>query len=147
MTTKKKKEDDKPKDKPKYVGSFAFIYEYADQAKKLLGISEEWQIQFTRSDCPGNIQPPCSGSCAADSVYFNAEIELSRTLGDAGPKLKEIVFHEVGHIAHSEIDRAVQKIIMQVPKEDQEFYQELYSDALEHYIQRQARVLSKLETN
>jgi hypothetical protein len=122
------------------------IMEYAECARKLMGIAEDWRIDFYQSDCPGG-HSDWNGCCAADSIYLNADITIARQYANTGgPVVKQIVFHEMGHVAHAEVDHAVETILAQVDEKDRGYFTDLYHEATERYIQRQSRVLCQIET-
>jgi hypothetical protein len=142
MSTKKKPVEDK-KEAGYAVIPFKWIHQYADQARKYLGIGEEWKINFSKVDKIDD-NPNTQGRCFANSVYLFADIELANSLSCSGIETELVVYHELGHVAHSEIDRIVEKIIEQAPAAKREFLVGLYSDSLERYIQRQAKALVRI---
>jgi hypothetical protein len=141
MTSKKK-----PEETLKHPNSpMRWVLEYAEEARKLLGVGSEWRIYYYQSDCPGG-NTEYEGCCSADSVYFNADITIARQYANTGgPVVKQIIFHEMGHVAHSEVDHAVETILAQVDEKDRGYFTDLYHEAVERYIQRQSRILSALE--
>jgi hypothetical protein len=136
----------KPEETLKHPNSpMRYVLEYADEARKLLGVGSEWRIYYYQSDCPGG-HTDYEGCCQADPIYFNADITIVRKYAEScGLYVKQIVFHEMGHVAHAEVDHAVETILDQVDEKDRGYFTDLYHEAVERYIQRQSRILSALE--
>ena len=99
----------------------------------------EWHITAKLSDKP-NGSADTAGSALTNFKYLNASLEFIDTL-QPGNEAKAIVLHELGHVAHAEIDDAVDFILAQVDEDRRGHFRELYDEALERYLQRLSRSL------
>ena len=124
-----------------------FLLAYIQQGRDLFALGgAEWHITAKLSDKP-NGNPACAGSAKTDFKYLNASLEFADTL-EPGPSTRGIVLHELGHVAHAEIDNAVDFILAQMDEERRDHFRELYDEAVERYLQRLSRSLvcyAKLE--
>lgn len=117
-----------------------FLISYIQQARDLFGLGgAEWHITAKLSDKP-NGSAKTAGSASTDYQYLNASLEFIDTL-EAGSEAREIVLHEIGHVAHAEVDNAVDFLLVQVDEDRREHFRELYNEAVERYLQRLSRSL------
>ncbi len=107
----------------------AWITERVQEARGLFGVGgPEWSIVVKMNDRPGGHE--ADGYTTTDPVYLNATIEFWSGLKD-DENGREAVYHEVLHIAHSEIWHII------VDKDETEDYRE----EVERFITRLTRSL------
>jgi len=91
--------------KPKPRPIPTWIIERVQEARDLFGVGgPEWSITLKLTDRPGGHE--ADGYTTTDPVYLNATIELWTGLQD-DQNGREAVYHEVLHVAHSEIWRII----------------------------------------
>lgn len=107
-------------------------------ARHWFGLDASWFIRLELTSRP-NGSAGLDGSVESDSVYLNATIQLKKGLENDG-RGKRVILHEVGHVAHSEIDRIVFLALAEIMDESQrDTLRQLYIDSVERFLQRLVR--------
>jgi hypothetical protein len=113
-----------------------------NEACEMFGIGPEWHINIKMVDNPGG-DSGNNGACRADAVYLNATLEFARDL-EEGKTGRQVVFHEVGHIALAQISLVVEYGLSALLDDSQrEIYQKMYRDAEEQFLQRFTRAMTR----
>ena len=116
-----------------------WMLKHIQDARGLFGVGgPEWHITAKLTDKPlGGDE--YNGGVNVDAIYMNATIELKDTLTD-NDVAKDVIYHEVLHIPHEEIDHLVFSIIEELPTDEaKQRYHALYRDTVERFIQRVSR--------
>lgn len=114
-----------------------WLFEYVQAARDIYGITgPDWAIRSKVSDRPNG--KDVSGSTITDARYMNANIVFSTDL-EEGDRAREVVIHEIGHVAMFEIDGAFESLLAQVDEARREFLREVFEDAEERFLQRLSR--------
>lgn len=115
--------------------------EELQNARLVFGVGNDWHV-YANWVTVTQAGKESDGSCKADCVYLTANIDLRNKL-EQGKYSQRVIFHEVGHVAHSEIDNVVENYILESVLDDtqRQFFMSLYSEALERFLQRLTRGL------
>jgi hypothetical protein len=115
-----------------------WMIETIQEARDLYGVGgAEWNITVSVSDKPGG-KSDASGYAKTDSIYKNAHIELSCDLKDDEDG-RQIIHHEIFHVAHSEVKDMVNHMIDNVDEDKQEFFIGLFDNVCERMVQTVTR--------
>jgi hypothetical protein len=110
---------------------------YAEQCRAALGL-QEWKIWVSEHDTPGG-DSATAGSTDLDTRYLRATITLLRGLRPE--RVREVLLHEMLHIALAWLDQAVRTIVMRLPADDQVHVFALYGEMEDQTIERLVRAL------
>ena len=117
-----------------------WLFDCVQEVRDLFGLGGvEWSFCVKLSDKPGG-RDNWEGSAATDYQYLDARLEFTDCI-KPGNDAREAVLHEVGHVAHAEIDGVVDMILRQLDDERRSHFTELYTGAVERYLQRLSRAL------
>lgn len=117
-----------------------WIIKHAQAARDLHGLGgAEWHFFIEMNDRPGG-HDEFDGVCSPDANYQNANIEIKRSIPD-NERGREVIYHEVAHVAHADIDQVVERIWKALPKKERKLYEALYREAVERFITRSTRAL------
>lgn len=115
-----------------------WMVERIQEARELFGVGgADWHVRARLSDKPlGDAEN--DGSCQVDAVYLNATIELQPDMenNEAG---RAIIYHEVLHVAHEEVDRAARAMMDRLPRKERKLLRKVYYEAVERFVQRTSR--------
>lgn len=109
--------------------------EYANDCRLLLGIGDEWHINFEI-----DAELTVGGEVAVHAAYLNADVRMSPAA------TKQHIMHEMMHIALSQLRSVAHMAMDKLEMEISEAYREMFDFAEEQTIQRISRALiSQLE--
>jgi len=114
--------------------------QYFDDCRELLGIGEDWHLFFSVADSPGDYTE-ADGHCLLNTRYWKAEIQMRRGLLEE--RGREVIMHELLHVALAPLDLAADRIRELLKEKHQEHADELYCDAQEQVIERLTRALQR----
>lgn len=114
------------------------MFDRIQEARELFGVGGvEWHVLVKLSDKPlGNDQN--SGACRVDAVYLNATVEFHPDLADDETG-RQVIYHEVLHVAHEEVDRAAGAMMDKLPRKERKILRKAYYELVERFVQRTSR--------
>jgi hypothetical protein len=110
---------------------------YAELCRTALGL-QEWKIWLSEHDAPGG-DADTAGYTDLDTRYLRATITLLRGLRPE--RVREVLLHEMLHVALAWLDQAVRNIVMRLPTDDQTYVFALYGEMEDQTIERLVRAL------
>lgn len=113
-----------------------------DEVRDLLGIDRGWRLWLREADHPGNNEN-ADGQCELETRYLKATITIRRGL--SAEREREVLLHELMHVALAPLDLANDRILELVPEAFREHATELYVDAEEQVIERVTRALQRVK--
>ena len=110
-----------------------------NEVRALLGIDDGWHLWLREADKPGDYDN-ADGHCALEARYLKATITIRRGL-DA-EREREVILHELFHVALAPIDLANDRIIELLPEGLRDHGETLFGDAEEQVIERLTRAMT-----
>lgn len=107
-----------------------WLTDLVQDTRRLLGIGDDWHVFVEMKHMSES-----NGSTQADSVYLNADLCFSTKLAP-GELSRQVVAHELLHVAHQEIDSVVERMCV-CP-----LVRVMYDEAVERFCQRITRALA-----
>jgi hypothetical protein len=110
---------------------------YAELCRTALGL-QEWKIWLSEHDAPGG-DSDTAGYTDLDTRYLRATITLLRGLRPE--RVREVLLHEMLHVALAWLDQVLRNIVMRLPADDQTCAFALYGEVEDQTIERLVRAL------
>ncbi len=119
-----------------------WLEEMVREACDLLGVGPEWSLILRVEDHLEDASDDVSATCNFHPMYLNATVSFDRESTVKGGRVaREIVLHEIIHIALAEIDYTVDCMIDAAPKKLRKVLRSAYVAATERSAQRMSRAL------
>ncbi len=110
-----------------------------NEVRALLGIDDGWHLWLREADKPGDYDN-ADGHCALEARYLKATVTIRRGLDT--DREREVILHELFHVALAPIDLANDRIIELLPEALREHGETLFADAEEQVIERLTRAMT-----
>lgn len=114
------------------------LEQMAAEYRDMLGLSN-WRIFVTEVENPCN-EPTSAGTCVLETRYLRAHIEIRKTL--EGRRRREVLLHELFHVALAHINDTVERIAALLPETLQTPALEWYGIAEDQTIERMVRSMT-----
>lgn len=122
-----------------------WVDEYARHAQHALRL-QEWRLSICITETPNEDNPDADATCHSQPRYLFCRIDIHpRMLHVDRAVLKEIVVHELVHLAHSSQDLVQENVVRElVPRKRRSWALDLITDENEKFTVRMARALVPL---
>ena len=122
----------------------AWLEEMVREACDLLGVGPEWRLVLRVEDHLEDADDDVQATCNCHPMYLNATISFDRESTVKGSRVaREIVLHEIIHIALAEINYTVDCMLDATPKRLRKTLRSAYVVATERAAQRMSRALER----